>query len=222
MPVFNFDQIADQYDDYYDTELGRQVDHVEIQLVWQFMTRMALEKPFLEVGCGTGHWTKFFRQKGLELTAIDVSEKMLEKARAKNPKNVRFEMMNVENMNFPSKTFDNVVTIATLEFVDDMEAALHEIFRVLKPGGFFLAGCLNELSDIGQRKEENDVFKDARFLTPDQLSQFLSRFGDAEIDGCAIIEKDRVADYPDIHRVDKTTRLEKGSFLAGLVQKTRS
>ena len=222
MPAFNFDTIADQYDDYYDTELGRQVDHVENQLVWYFLTRMALEKPFLEVGCGTGHWTKFFRQKGLELTAIDISEKMLAKARAKNPKNVRFETMNVENMDFPSKTFENVVTIATLEFVDDTERALNEIFRVLKPGGFFLAGCLNELSDIGQRKEENDVFKDARFFTPEQLTNLFSRFGEAEIDGCAIIEKDRVVDYPDIHRVDKNTRLEKGTFLAGLVQKTRT
>jgi hypothetical protein len=36
MPAFNFDQIADQYDSYYDTELGRQVDHVEQQLVWKF------------------------------------------------------------------------------------------------------------------------------------------------------------------------------------------
>jgi ubiquinone/menaquinone biosynthesis C-methylase UbiE len=53
---------------------------------------MALDKPFLEIGCGTGHWTTFFRQKGLELTAIDISGKMIEKARSKNPKQVRFEV----------------------------------------------------------------------------------------------------------------------------------
>jgi SAM-dependent methyltransferase len=130
--------------------------------------------------------------------------------------------MDVENLSLPSMTFDNVITIATLEFVEDIDRALNEIFRVLKPGGYFLAGCLNELSDIGQRKEENEIYRDARFFTPDLLSASLSIFGEVEIDGCAIIEKDRVVDYPDINRMDRSVRLERGAFLTGFVKKTRS
>ena len=221
MPLFDFDHIAKDYDAYYDTELGRQVDHVERQLLWRYMIRMAPDKPALEVGCGTGHWTEFFRQKGFELTAIDISSKMLDTAKQKNPKNVRFERMDVENMTFPSMSFENIIAITALEFVDDTERAFDEIYRVLKPGGFFLMGCLNERSDIGQRKEENDVFRDARFFTPESLTSFLSPFGTPEIDACGIIEKDRVLDYPDIHRLDRSARLEKGAFLMGFVKKTR-
>ena len=40
MPSFNFDLIADAYDSYYETFLGKQLDHVEKQMIWKYMTRM--------------------------------------------------------------------------------------------------------------------------------------------------------------------------------------
>jgi ubiquinone/menaquinone biosynthesis C-methylase UbiE len=222
MPIFNFDLVADQYDSYYDTSLGRQVDHVEKQLIWQYVIHMSLENPILEVGCGTGHWTRFFRQKGLKLTAIDISEKMLSVAKKKNPKTVNFVKMDTEDMTFEDHSFENIISIATLEFVDHKERARDEIFRVLRPGGTFIAGCLNEMSELGQRKEENEIYRNADFFTPDQLMNYLSWFGEPEIDGCAILAGDQVMDFPDIKRIDKSERVQKGAFLAGYVKKVRS
>lgn len=222
MPVFNFDQVAEVYDTYYDTQLGRQVDHVEKQLVWKYMIRMNLGQPILEIGCGTGHWTRFFRKKGLKLTAIDLSAKMLEKAREKNPQNVHFERMNVENMKFGDYAFVNIISIATLEFVDNREKAFQEIDRVLKPGGILIIGCLNALSEMGRYKNENEMFRTAHFFKPDELKTHLSIFDSPEIEGCAIIEDHQVLDYPDIDQVEPSVRLIRGAFLTGFVKKTIS
>lgn len=222
MSTYNFDQVAEVYDTYYETHLGRQVDHVEKQLVWKYMIHMALERPILEIGCGTGHWTRFFRQKGLKITAVDLSEKMLEKAREKNPENVQFERMNVEDMKFRDHSFSNIISIATLEFVDDREKAFQEINRILKPGGFLIVGCLNELSEMGRTKKENELYRTAHFFNPEELKNHLSNFGDPEIEGCAIIEDHMVKDYPDIDQVEPAVRLIKGAFLTGFVKKTDS
>lgn len=222
MSVYNFDEIAGVYDAYYETLIGRQVDHVEKQLVWKYMIGMSPEEPLLEIGCGTGHWTRFFRQKGFKLTAIDVSEKMLEKAKQKNPEKVHFERMNVEEMKYGDHAFENIIAIATLEFVADLERAFSEIKRILKPGGILILGCLNALSELGQQKKENEIYRKAHFFKPEELKAHLSLLGEADIGGCAIIEKGRVLDYPDIDQIDPSIRLTRGAFLVGLVKKSTS
>ncbi len=222
MSAYNFDDIAEIYDAYYETSLGKQVDHVEKQLIWKYMIRMSLEHPLLEIGCGTGHWTLFFRQKGLKLTAIDLSGKMMDKAIKKNPKKVHFEKMNVEDMKFKDHAFENINTITTLEFVENLEQAFKEIDRVLRPGGSLVVGCLNELSESGQQKKENEIYRNAHFFQPEELKTHLSILGEADIAGCAIIEKNQVLDYPDIEQIDPFTRLTRGAFLAGYVKKLKS
>jgi ubiquinone/menaquinone biosynthesis C-methylase UbiE len=222
MPFFNFIQVADTYDAYYETSLGCQIDHVEKQLIWRYMIRMSLKKTMLEIGCGTGHWTSFFRQKGLKISAIDLLEKMLEKAKKKNPENVHFEQMSVEDMRFKDHAFENIIAIATLEFVDNLDRAFKEIYRVLKPGGVLIVGCLNELSEMGRNKEKNEIYRIAHFFKPEEIKEYLSEFGSPEINGCAIIEKDRVLDYPDIDQIVKSIRLKKGAFLTGFVKKSET
>ena len=222
MPKFEFNRIADDYDSYYETVLGQQVDQVEKQLIWKYMIHMTLEKPVLEIGCGTGHWTKFFKQKGLQIYAIDISEKMLKVALKKNPEGIQFEKMSVEDLRYKDHYFENIISIASLEFVDNMDQAFYEIFRVLKPGGIFLVGCLNALSEIGQQKENIDIYRNAYFFTPDELKEWLSAFGKPEIDACAIIEGNQVRDYPDFNSVKKSIRLKRGAFLTGFVKKSKS
>lgn len=45
---------------------------------------------------------------------------------------------NLEALSYPDSTFDLVLTSETLEHVPDLSAALHEVYRVLKPGGFHI------------------------------------------------------------------------------------
>jgi SAM-dependent methyltransferase len=87
----------------------------------------------LEIGCGTGVFTAKLAVTAANLTATDISGELLKKARERAP-NVRFQIADAEGMPFAEGVFDGVVGSSILHHLN-LEAALREICRVLKPGG---------------------------------------------------------------------------------------
>jgi len=94
----------------------------------------------LEVACGTGQNLPLFAPNS-EITAIDLSPKMLELARTNAIKfglNVNFAVMNAEKLEFADESFDTVVsTLSTCTFPNPIKALL-EIKRVCRPDGLIL------------------------------------------------------------------------------------
>lgn len=93
-------------------------------------------KKILEVGVGTGKNLEFY-STDKEVTGIDFSEKMLEKAKnkSKDKDHVTLMEMDAENMTFEDNTFDTVVTSCVFCSVPDPVKGLKEIRRVCKNGG---------------------------------------------------------------------------------------
>lgn len=94
----------------------------------------------LEVGIGTGHSIEFFPE-GSEVVGIDISEKMLRKAKAKTEaQKARPALLNMdaEKMGFKDNSFDTVVSTCVFCSVPDPVKGLSEIKRVLKPDGRLL------------------------------------------------------------------------------------
>jgi ubiquinone/menaquinone biosynthesis C-methylase UbiE len=89
----------------------------------------------LEVGCGTGYFTQELVRSGADVIAIDVSPELLEIAKANcSAPNVRYEIQNACELSYPDTVFDSVVGSSVLHHLE-IEAALHEIYRVLKVDG---------------------------------------------------------------------------------------
>jgi len=89
----------------------------------------------LEIGCGTGYFTRELTQRGADIVAIDVSPDLLEIAKAKySAPNVRYEIQNACALTYADAMFDSVVGSSILHHLE-IEEALREIYRVLKPGG---------------------------------------------------------------------------------------
>jgi SAM-dependent methyltransferase len=89
----------------------------------------------LELGCGTGYFTRELAKTGAQIIAIDISPDLLEVARHECPQqNVTFEIQNAYALTYPNDDFDSVVGSSVLHHLD-VDAALREIHRVLKPGG---------------------------------------------------------------------------------------
>lgn len=104
---------------------------------WRLEVMKDLEGKILEIGVGTGKNIEYYPD-GIDTTALDFSEKMLERAKAKAKrlnKKVNLMQMDVQDMNFPDNTFDTVFTTCVFCSVPDPIKGLIEIRRVCKPNG---------------------------------------------------------------------------------------
>ncbi|MDR9459246.1 MAG: methyltransferase domain-containing protein [Dehalococcoidia bacterium] len=91
----------------------------------------------LEVGVGTGKNFPYY-PAGAEITAIDFSDKMLERAKVKTRSpdvNVRLQQMDVQSLEFQNGTFDTVIASCVFCSVPNPVRGLMEIERVCKPSG---------------------------------------------------------------------------------------
>lgn len=94
----------------------------------------------LELGCGTGEITGVLHGLGHEVTALDFSEAMLDRARAKHAGKPRlsFVLADAANTMVPDGTYDAVVCRHLVWTLTDPEAAFAEWRRILKPNGLLL------------------------------------------------------------------------------------
>lgn len=108
------------------------------------MARLLEQEPdpgnVLELGCGTGYFTRAIAKNAKHVTATDLSEDMLKAAKInlKDLGNVTFKVEKAEAISFPPETFDTVLAANVLHVLDDPLKSLTECQRVLKMGGTLL------------------------------------------------------------------------------------
>jgi SAM-dependent methyltransferase len=89
----------------------------------------------LELGCGTGSFTRELAHSGADVIAIDVSPELLEIARANcSAANVQYQIQNAYSLSYSDAVFDSVVGSSVLHHLE-IVAALRDVYRVLKPAG---------------------------------------------------------------------------------------
>jgi len=88
----------------------------------------------LDVGCGAGQLVGELTRRGYEAWGVDISEAMVRYGREHYHPD-RFRTADVEQLPFADNTFDGIVCLGVLEYLNRDEAALRDMWRVLKPGG---------------------------------------------------------------------------------------
>ena len=92
----------------------------------------------LEIGCGLGTDGAQFAKAGANYTGVDLTEAAIELARKRFELfglNGAFQVADAERLDFPHESFDLVYSHGVLHHTPDINAAVLEIHRVLKPGG---------------------------------------------------------------------------------------
>jgi len=104
----------------------------------------------LDLGCGLGAYRDCFAQN---YTGIDINPAYVERARLTLPG--RFETMDCTDLQFPDRSFDEVVTVATTHHLDDAQVVkmVEEALRVCEPRGHF------HIIDAILPVSENSIFK---------------------------------------------------------------
>jgi phosphatidylethanolamine/phosphatidyl-N-methylethanolamine N-methyltransferase len=87
----------------------------------------------LEIGVGNGTHLGYYTSH--EVTGIDTSASMLDRAQKHQKDNIQLIHMNGETLLFPNEAFDYVVLSHVIAVVDDPERLMAEAYRVLKPNG---------------------------------------------------------------------------------------
>lgn len=100
-------------------------------------------KQILDVGAGTGRLAFRLMNVGAEVTALDVSEVMVDKLKAKNYK-LKAVVGEAENLPFVDDIFDMVIATFLIVHLKDLKRFFDEVYRVLKPGGLFLVTNINQ------------------------------------------------------------------------------
>ena len=103
----------------------------------------------LDVGCGTGTFTRVLADRATRVDAIDLSPGMIEAARRNllGRSNVRFEVADLLETPFESDRYDVIATLATLHHVP-LELALNRLVTALAPGGTLLVLDLLDATGI--------------------------------------------------------------------------
>ncbi len=120
-------------------DVGMEQEHgnVVAQVIAQLCIRPG--EQILDLGCGNGWATRLLAKSAAGATAIgvDVSPKMVERAEALHSLTIRarYEIATFENLGFKDGKFDRVFSMEALYYAIDLDRALSETLRVLKPGG---------------------------------------------------------------------------------------
>jgi 2-polyprenyl-3-methyl-5-hydroxy-6-metoxy-1,4-benzoquinol methylase len=156
--------------------------------VEMLMAGLAPGMEVLELGCGSGYFTRELAKSGARITAIDISPDLLEIARCDVPAdNVTFLAENAYAMSFENDRFDSVIGISVLHHLD-IEKGFSEVFRVLKPGGSICFSEPNMLNPQIAIQKNVPYVKKRLGDSPDetaffrwQLSRLLQRHGFVDV-----------------------------------------
>jgi ubiquinone/menaquinone biosynthesis C-methylase UbiE len=177
---FDFDKAANNYDSWYDSARGAMYDRLEKQAIDNLLPNVTKHTRLLEVGCGTGHWSRYFSDKGFDITGIDISAEMIKIARQKQIPNSHFEITDGRNLAFKDESFDAAAAITVLEFTTEPEKIISEMVRCVKKSkGVLIIGVLNALSGYNQKRKNKlgSVYSSTHLFTPQQIRDLLSQYG---------------------------------------------
>ena len=160
-----FDRVYNKYD------LMNDFMSLGIHRIWKKnlinMMNPSKKDNLIDMACGTGDIGKLFLDNtdiDSEIVCVDPNNSMINKGKEKlaKYKNIKWVKAAAEKIPFPDNTFNFYTISFGLRNVKDLNRALSEAYRVLKPGGRFL--CL-EFSKI-QNSNLNTIYKNYSKLIP--------------------------------------------------------
>lgn len=129
-------------------------------------------KKILDVGAGTGRVSLLLSLAGAQVTALDVSEKILEVLKRKNKKIITV-VGEAENLPFEKESFDIVTAAFLVVHLKDPKIFFDEVYKVLKPDGLFLVSNINQKEPPVVKTKEGDIQIKSYYHRPEKIKDSL-------------------------------------------------
>jgi ubiquinone/menaquinone biosynthesis C-methylase UbiE len=122
---------------------------VVIEIIKKYLSQLFSDGIILDAGCGPGLLIDQLSECNAKCIGYDLSEKMLELAKRRNPRNESkgfpmFMRGDIEKMPFHNNSFDLVISLGVIEYLDDDIKILSEFRRILKPNGYLIIAITNK------------------------------------------------------------------------------
>lgn len=167
--IESFEKYSKEYEEWF--EKNKYVYESELKAVGELIPENGVG---IEIGVGSG---RFALPLGIKL-GIEPSAKM--RAIAKD-RGISVIDGIAESLPFDKAQFDLVLMITTICFLDDIDTAFNEVFRVLKSRGSFMIGFIDKSSPIGRlygkHKTENEFYRIAKFYSVTEVAEHLKKAG---------------------------------------------
>lgn len=160
-----------RYDAWYETPRGSWIGNTESNLLLR-MLQPESGSTLLDVGCGTGYFSKCFANASLDVVGLDNNINNLLFAKNKRP-SIPYIKGTADKLPFIENSFDYVSAVTSLCFIEDLHKSLAEMWRVSKSG--IILGLLNANSLLHHQKHGSGGYTGARWDSPQQVHIWLQR-----------------------------------------------
>jgi SAM-dependent methyltransferase len=172
------DDVRDSYDriatDYVERIAG-ELEHKPFDRAYldRLADDLAGAGPVIDLGCGPGHIGRYLHDRGVEVSGLDLSPRMIEEARRLNP-GMRFVVGSMLDLPYADAGLDALVAFYAIIHFDpgQLDQALREFARVLRRGG--LAAVAFHVGDETLHRDEwwgHPVSMDFHLLDPADVSR---------------------------------------------------
>lgn len=106
-----------------------------------FLKYVPKKGKILDIGCGVGVDSSYIKSKGYIPTGIDISKKMLEIAKKKNPQ-VDFRLGDMRKLNFKNDSYNGIIASYSLIHIpkNEVSGIISNLYKILKKGGIIYLG----------------------------------------------------------------------------------
>jgi len=164
-----FEKYTDQYENWFEKNIY--VYQSEINAIQEILPDF---KNGIEIGVGSG---RFAEPLGIKF-GIEPSYEMRKIAQSR-----RIEVVKGAAESLPLKdcSFDLALMVTTLCFLDDVKKAFNEVYRILKPGGYFINGFVDKNSRVGRiyhkNKQKSVFYREAIFFGTEEVIRISKETG---------------------------------------------
>jgi ubiquinone/menaquinone biosynthesis C-methylase UbiE len=213
------EDVVQGYESWYTGKYQR-ADLLEKQVIKLMLSEFDQPKTVLEIGCGTGHFTRWFGESGFQASGLDLSPLMIRQAKKLWP---GADLINGASLSLPliSKSFDVALFITCFEYMKDPLKVLREAERVSRQG--IVLGLMNAWSLPTLRRKlqlafgKNDYYRNAHFYSISEIKNLSKK----AFNGSAKVTKWRTTLFPKPLGLERDTGNPFGAFL-GVAIKTKA
>jgi SAM-dependent methyltransferase len=172
-----YDRVAENYATEFFEELKRKP--FDCELLDSFAERVREEGSVCELGCGPGQVARYLKDRGVDVSGIDLSVEMVKVARRLNP-DIPFAQVDMMALDLPSGSVAAFVLFYSIIHIkrEDVTSAFREMHRVLRSGGTLLVSFHGGEGELHRDEWYGQpVSIDFRLFQGDEMAGYLAAAG---------------------------------------------